>query len=228
MTCNMRQAMTFFKPDEKIMAHTDASPEAGCGHSSANEQGFITVVIVLLMLVLMTIIGISAINMSMVETMIVRSDGQYKRNFYMAESAGHEAAQRLENAVLTESNPTGGISWVVPLTTDMTEWSSWRDNSGTANDFSDDSWTANSTHSEAFYTVDPAVNPANLNVLMPGNHTTDNLRLAANFRGVAPGSSLKVTGPAGRLYAFGVYGMYSDLAANQGEVLLEMGYRKRF
>ena len=185
-------------------------------------------IVVLLMLVLVTIIGVSALNMTMVESMIVRSDGQYKRNFYMAESGGYEAAQRLQNATLSETNPTGGIPWIIDLTTDMTLWNSWRNDSGTPSDFSDDNWTANSTPSQAFFTTNPGVNPANLNILMPGNHTTDNLRLAANFRGIAPGSSLKVTGPGGRLYSFGVYGMYSDLAANQGEVLLEMGYRKRF
>ena len=79
-----------------------------------NEEGFITVVIVLLMLVLMTIIGVSSISMSLIESSIVRSDGQYKRNFYMAESAAYEAAQRLENTAMTDSDPTGGVAWIVP------------------------------------------------------------------------------------------------------------------
>lgn len=193
-----------------------------------NEGGFITVIVVLLMLGLLTIIGVSALNMSMVESMIVRSDGQIKRNFYMAESASYEAAQRLENATLTEANPTGGIAWIVPTATDMTLWVNWLDDNGTANDFSDDFWKTNSTRSESFYTTDASINPSNLNVLMPGTHTTDNIRLAAHFQGVAQGSSLKVTNTSGRLYGFSVFGMYSELASNQGESLIEMGYRKRF
>ncbi|BHH82944.1 pilus assembly PilX family protein [Desulforhopalus sp. 52FAK] len=192
------------------------------------EGGFITIIVVILMLGLLTIIGVSAINMSTVESMIVRSDGQIKRNFYMAESGAYEATQRLESAATTETNPTGGVAWVVPTTTDMTIWSNWLDNNGTANDFSDDSWTANSTRPETFFTTDTVNNPANLDVLMPGTHTSDNVRLSAHFQGVAPGSSLKVTGAAGRLYAFSVFGMYSELATNQGEALIEMGYRKRF
>ena len=82
-------------------------PEA---ESSRAEGGFITVVIVLMMLILITIVGISAINMAMIESSIVRTDGLYKRNFYLAESAAYEAAQRLENTPMTETNPTGGVA----------------------------------------------------------------------------------------------------------------------
>jgi hypothetical protein len=194
-----------------------------------NEDGFITVVIVLLMLVLVTIIGVSSVNMSVIESAIVRSDGQYKRNFYIAESAAYEAAQRLENTVMTETDPTGGLAWIVPTTTDLTDWSSWIDDNGSANDYDDDFWTANSTRSESFFTDNPGVDPANLNVLLPPRlHTGDSVRLASHFQGLAKGASLKVTNEEGRLYAFSVYGMFSNLAAAEGEVLIEMGYKKRF
>lgn len=196
---------------------------------SLGEDGFITVVIVLMMLVLITIIGISAINMSMIEGSIVRTDGLYKRNFYLAESAAYEAAQRLENTEMSETDPTGSVAWVVPNTVDMTDWASWRNINGTANDYSDDTWTANSVRPESFFTSDPVNKPANLNILIPPNlHTGDSIRLSANFVGVTAGSSLKVTNDEGRLYAYNIYGMFSNLAGNEGEVLIEMGYKKRF
>ena len=95
--------------------------KAGASRSARDEQGFITVVVVLLMLVLVTIIGVSAINMTTIESTIVRTDGLYKRNFYVAESAAHEAAQLLENTAMTETNPTGGVPWIVPTGTDLTD-----------------------------------------------------------------------------------------------------------
>ena len=203
--------------------------KAGASRAGRDEQGFITVVVVLLMLVLVTIIGVSAINMTTIESTIVRTDGLYKRNFYVAESAAYEAAQLLENTAMTETNPTGGVPWIVPTGTDMTDWTNWRDDNGTATNFSDDTWTANSTRSEAFFTTDAVANPANLNMLLPPRlHTGDSVRLAAHYRGLAGGSSLKVTNEEGRLYAFNVYGMFSNLEAGEGEVLIEMGYRKRF
>ena len=110
-----------------------------------------------------------------------------------------------------------------------TDWDQWRDDQGTATDFSDDTWTGNSTRSEALFTDNPGVDPANLNVFLPpGLHTGDSVRLAAHFQGLAKGASLKVTNEEGRLYAFSVYGMFSNLDAGEGEVLIEMGYRKRF
>ncbi len=193
-----------------------------------NEDGFITVITVLLMLLLLTIVGVSSINNSVTESFIVRNTGLYSKNFYLAESAGYEAAQRLEDADLTTTNPTGGLAWITPIATDMSDRDIWFDLKGTA-DYSDDVWEpANSVRSETFYTQDPAVNPSNLEILLPGSYTADDIRLAAHFQGVSKGSSLKVTSKQGRLYGFNVYGMYSNLDAGLGEVLIEMGYRKRF
>lgn len=219
--------MRYYKETRRFSGVGD-NPVA-TGRSAHGEEGFITVVVVLLMLVLVTIIGVSAINMTTIESTIVRTDGLYKRNFYVAESAAYEAAQRLENTAMTETNPTGGVAWIVATGTDMTDRTNWIDDNGTATDFSDDVWTANSTRSETFFTSDAVANPANLNVLLPPRlHTGDSVRLSAHYRGLSGGSSLKVTNEEGRLYAFNVYGMFSNLAAGEGEVLIEMGYRKRF
>lgn len=192
------------------------------GRLHETESGFITIITVLLMLVIVTMIGVSAIDTSMTESSVVRNDTIYKRNFYYAESSAFEAAQRLENAtVLTEEDPTGGIDWIIDETDDMAKSSNWLK--------SDGSWEANrSVRSEIFYTGNPGANPSNLDILLPGSHTADDIRLAAHFRGVSAGSSLKVTSAGGRLYSFNTYGMFSNLAAAQGQSLIEMGYRKRF
>jgi Tfp pilus assembly protein PilX len=184
------------------------------------QSGFITIITVLLMLVITTIIGISAISISMIESSVVRNDALYKRNLYFAESSGFEAAQRLENTMMTEDDPTGGVAWIVSNTTDMTVRSNWLTGAG--------AWTGNSVRSETFYTTNPGANPSNLDILMPRVHADDDIRLAAQFGGVASGSSLKITSAGGRLYSFNTYGMYSNMAAAQGESLIEMGYRKRF
>ena len=173
------------------------------------------------MLVLVTIIGVSMLDMSMIESLILRSEAQFKRNFYMTESAGHEAAQRLENADTTEIDPTASLAWVVPDTSDLTQYNTWRDDQGTPDNYADDQWTVNSITTET-------LDNSNREAFMAGEHNRDNLRLAAHFRGVSEGSSLKVTGTEGRLYAFNVYGMYSDLEIDQGESLIEMGFKKRF
>lgn len=184
------------------------------------QNGFITVITVLLMLVIITIVGISAIGISMIETAVVRNDTLYKRNLFFAESSGYEAAQRLENTSMTEEDPTGGVAWIVSGTTDMEDRSSWLTGGG--------AWTGNSVRSETFYTNLPGANPSNLDILIPRVHADDDIRLAAQYRGVASGSSLKVTSAGGRLYSYNTYGMYSNMAAAQGESLVEMGYRKRF
>lgn len=189
-----------------------------------HQEGFITIITVLLMLVIISIVGISAINISIIENSVVRNDTLYKKNLFLAESAGFEAAQRLENATMNEENPTGGVAWLVSDSTDMADRSSWLTAGGV--------WTGNSVESETFYTAlpvyKPGGNPSNLDILIPQVHTTDDIRLAAQFRGVASGSSLKVTSLSGRLYSFQTFGMYSNMAAAQGESLVEMGYRKRF
>ncbi len=200
----------------------------GVGMISRNEEGFITVVTVILMLLLLTIVGVSSINNSVTESFIVRNNNLYTKNFYLAESAGYEASQLLENADLTSTNPTASLAWIIPIATDMTDRDNWINDNGTATDFSDDAWTVNSIRPESFYTQNPGVNPSNLEILLPGSYITDEIRLAAHFQGVTKGSSLKVTSKQGRLYGYNVYGMYSNLNAGLGEVLIEMGYRKRF
>ena len=79
-----------------------------------NEEGS-TIVLAMLMLAVLTILGISSINTSTMELQIVHNEKIYQRNFYQAEAAVLEAAQRLSS----ESN----IDEIRPSrTTKFTSW----------------------------------------------------------------------------------------------------------
>ncbi len=64
--------------------------------SADNEEGFILVICLLVMLVL-TVIGIAATNNTTVELQVAGNEKIYITGFYLAEAASYEGAQRLEN-----------------------------------------------------------------------------------------------------------------------------------
>ena len=68
-----------------------------------NDHGSITV-IALLILSLLTVIGFSALNTANTELKIAQNDSLYRKNFFKAEGAAIEAAQRIENEKLTPEN----------------------------------------------------------------------------------------------------------------------------
>ena len=61
-----------------------------------NEEGS-AIVVALMILMVVTIIGVSSSNTTTVELQIVRNDGIYKQNLYLAEAAAQEAIQRIWN-----------------------------------------------------------------------------------------------------------------------------------
>ncbi len=185
-----------------------------------NDRGFITIFTVLMMLLILSIIGAASLNGSIMEAFTVRNNNLYTRNFYFAESAASEAVQWLENSSLTLEDPTGSFGWFAPRSTDMSIRTNWFGR--------EDEWNSNSKRPESFYTAEPASGSTNLNILLPGSYTNDAVRFAVSFEGVSGGSTLKTTDPAGRLYKFNVFGMYSDIDEGLGEVHLELGYKKRF
>lgn len=72
-----------------------------------NEEGTVLVV-ALVMLVLLTLIGISATETSRIDIQIAGNEMVYKENFYQAEAAVMQAIQDMENSDLIGSPP----SWV--------------------------------------------------------------------------------------------------------------------
>lgn len=69
----------------------------GCSDKGLNnEEGFV-LVLSLMVLVVLTLLGITASRTSIIEVQIAGNDNKLKMDFYKAESAAHEMAQRLEN-----------------------------------------------------------------------------------------------------------------------------------
>jgi hypothetical protein len=175
---------------------------------------------------------------------IVRNDKLNKRNFYFAESAANEAAQAIENAATTTANPTANLDWIAQTSKEYFENRDyWRDASNNyawynspGGSFIPSNIEIPSIPSGMFYGLaNPAVsnsnqsyNSSNLEVFDVAGQHTDDIHYAANFSGIPAGSSVKVTGSAGRLYAYQVFGMFSNQVGRLGEALVEEGYRKRF
>ncbi|MDD3949338.1 MAG: PilX N-terminal domain-containing pilus assembly protein, partial [Anaerolineaceae bacterium] len=64
---------------------------------NSHQEGSI-VIVALVLLVLVTLMGVSITQITSVEMRIAGNERDYKRVFYLAEAAAMEALQRLENA----------------------------------------------------------------------------------------------------------------------------------
>ena len=62
-----------------------------------NENGS-AIVLAMLILVVLTVLGIASINTSSIELQIARNERIYQQNFYQAESAATEGAQKIEDS----------------------------------------------------------------------------------------------------------------------------------
>jgi hypothetical protein len=63
--------------------------------AARNEDGYIAILAAIVILILLTIIGISASRVASTEVTMSRNEVVFKRNFYLAEGAALEAADRL-------------------------------------------------------------------------------------------------------------------------------------
>lgn len=159
-----------------------------------SEDGSVLVV-ALVMLVLLTLLGISATTTSSIEMRISGNERTYKDNLYRAEAAAMAGAQMLEN----ETN-VDVLKLVTPL---------------------DPDWLKGSLP-DAYIRSDTNWDPSNNN----SDESIDSSgRYLAVDNGIAPGSSLDIGASSTLLHEFGVFGR----SANRGgEVIIEIGYRKRF
>ena len=87
-----------------------------------NEEGSVLVV-ALILLVLLTIIGISASDISNIEIQIAGNERIYKRNFYRAEAAAMHGIQLMEDADLDLDPPSWlKVDKTLNQLTDDTYW----------------------------------------------------------------------------------------------------------
>jgi type IV pilus assembly protein PilX len=78
-----------------------------------DDEGSV-LVIALIILLLLTLVGLSTQRTSSIEIQISGNDRIYKRNLFMAEASAMDAAQILENTDLEDHPPT----WISPTSID--------------------------------------------------------------------------------------------------------------
>ena len=165
-------------------------------HKLKDQDGSVLVV-AMVILVLLTLLGISATRTSDIEIQISKNEKIYKENFYRAEAGSMETVQRLENEngdnIMDPSSSTLG-------------WLNLQATLGNPDDMTDDeNWT--DTYSEV------SVNPDDA-----GDQDT---RFLAIAEGIMPGDSLDASGS--RIFSFSALGRGS---ARGGASVIQMGYRR--
>ena len=116
-----------------------------------NEEGSAIVVAVMILMVV-TIIGVSSTNTTTVELQIVRNDGIYKQNLYLAEAAAQEGIQRIWNVSRTDPFLLERKAPVWLNDIDMSDINNW-DNDGADGD---DTAEVSSTDADAILAVTDA------------------------------------------------------------------------
>ncbi len=167
------------------------------------ERGSV-VVIALVLLVLLTIIGISASRTTEIEIMIAGNERVAKQNFYVAEGATMQAAQILELTDL-EYTPPG---WL------MDEYN--KNTSGVELPAASYSKISEHIHEDENWTDDFSQQLTTSG--LPGE-----ARVLTLSKGIVPTSSWKMT--SSKVYEYEVYGR-SQL--HRGEGLVSVGYRKAY
>ena len=163
-------------------------------HIIRNEDGSIMVIALLIMSIL-TILGISAIDMSNIEIQIASNERVYKQNFYRAEAAAIAATQRLENMGAGQLSDISDDAWITTSSFDVTAADSLKTGSPEA-------WTGRwdgtgTGHTNARYTV---------------VESTGFIDLSASSN----------------LHEYTIYGAYDSDFRDRGQVIVEMGYKRRF
>jgi Tfp pilus assembly protein PilX len=165
-----------------------------------NEDGSV-IVMAMIILVLLTLIGISSTDNTVIENQIVRSEALYRQNLYRAESAIIELAQFMEDNDITSPAAYDWLTDAVAAA-DMTIAANW-------------DWSGGgSANAQLSNNMDDAGD---------ANNVTAHAAIA---KGIAGGSSLDMAADS-NLYDYDVYGIYNS-TTNQGRKLIAMGYRKRF
>lgn len=166
----------------------------------SNEEGS-AIVIALLVLLAVTVIGISSTTTSTTELRIVRNEQIYNTNLYQAEAAAKEAVQQLADA-----NRRG---WLVDIETPFV-WLSDA-NTSTADFFNNTStdWATTGTGTNA-----------QTSAFVAGVGIPQGMMAAVN-NGVLQGS---IDTESITYYTYQVFGISNW---NNGEVVIEMGYIRK-
>lgn len=161
----------------------------------SNERGA-ALIMSLLVLVLVTMIGMSMLTTSGMEVRMAGSERSYKQDFYLTESALAEGAQLLENNRASLGDPvfTGGLPWL----TTPTAIDAWVAANGGADR---DQYMA----TEGLMNGQAATLPGPL--------------FNAVYEGIPPGSNLDMSGTRDRLYS-----MYGRQQTNATRIMIKTAY----
>lgn len=158
-------------------------------------------VVALVMLVLLTLIGISANRTSTIDIQVAGNEKVYKMNLFTAEAGASEAIQTLQDHTDLRDNPP---QWVAPTPGSITD-----DDART-----DSNWVAGPNFAGG--TV-----PSELADSIIDN--TNNTRFVVCYEGVGRRQSLAMGRQ--RVYSYTVYGRST---LSNGESIIRMGYMKPF
>ena len=200
------------------------NPERTPRPMHSRESGSV-LVIALIMIVLLTIIGISASKTSEIEIMIAGNERVAKENFYLAEGAARRAVMAMENADLKNNAPDWVYEEIDSSDTTKREY----EDMATGAKLLPASDQANHTLPYDFLDVESLIHeddnwdpgPPSYSYQIPNMGT--NTRILAIKKGLAGKTSAKATGPLP--YDFAVYGRSVH---KNGLGLVVVGYRKAY
>ncbi len=141
-----------------------------------NENGYLTIVAALVILALISLIGFSSSRIAGTEVTLARNEYVYKRNFYRAEGAALEAADRLLRISDLRANPPRWMETVSGALDEETLPAYWE-------------------HTTAG--GDPVVPE-------PAHIDPEHALFLAGHEGVAPGASLDMSRPT--IHAISIFG----------------------
>jgi len=145
----------------------------------ASEAGYLTIVAALVLLALISLVGFSASRIAGTEVTLARNELVYKRNFYRAEGAALEAADRLARTQDLRANPPAWLETTTGLLDEETVTAYW-DNSSAGGD--------------------PVVPE-------PARVDPEHALFLAGYEGPAPGASLDMSRPT--IHAVSIFGRCS-------------------
>ena len=170
-----------------------------------NEEGSVMLIALLIMAIL-TILGISAIDTSNLEIQIAANEMTYKDNFYKAEAAVSAGAQTLEDMTSGQLGDITNFDWInmpsAGITADNLQLgtNAWEDGNNIA------SWANDLSTYNNPRTVDLA---------------------GAQFTVIEQTGFIDLAAPS-NLHEYQIFGVYNSTGRDRGQVVIEVGYKRRF
>jgi type IV pilus assembly protein PilX len=178
-------------------------PANGGKKGLLNDEEGSVLVVALIMLVLLTLIGISATTTSEIETKISANDRVQKRNLYAAEGAALHGAQDLEGVADPKTTPPAYLHALNTVTD--------------ANLRSDAFWDSTAP-------VNSQVSVHSITGVVSAGSDARFLVTSEGLAGGAKATSLDMT--KSNVHAYLIYGRCRR--PNSGPTIVEVGYRKAF